>query len=116
MSPRFAMFYPDGSPMLDDGEDVEVTFRVPRVWLDAPKDGLQIVVEHLPDGKMRLFQQYDRYFTLPGGQPKGADSTDPLLRSLGILKHGLWLPDDEYDQVRERVRLYRRAHELHQKG
>jgi hypothetical protein len=109
--PRFVIFYADGSVVKDDGEDVEVVFKVPKIWAEAPKDGVQFVVEHLSDDKLRVYQQYDHYFVLPGGQPKGAKSTDPMLRNLGILKHGLWIPDEEFEEIREAVQEYRRKHE-----
>jgi hypothetical protein len=102
------MFYADGPTIVDDGEDVEVIFRVPRAWLDAPTDGVQFVVRHMPDGKLRVHEQRDRYFVLQNGEPVANDEGPvALLRSLGILKAGLWIPDEEYQAVREQVRAYR---------
>lgn len=116
MASRFAMFYADGSIIKDDGEDVEVTFKVPRVWRDAPRDGVQFVVCHLPDGKLRVYSGKDTYWTLQNGESVANDEGPvTLLRALGILKMGLWIPDEEFEAVRELVRDYRKAWENRKK-
>lgn len=111
MSSRFALFYGDGSIVKDDGQDVEITFRVPRAWIDSPKDGVQFVVAPGLDGKLVVYEQKDLYFMLPGGEPMATDDLGPVLRSLGLLKCGLWIPNEEYAAIRETVRAYRREHE-----
>lgn len=111
MGPRFVMFYSDGSIVADDGDDAEVTFRVPRAWLGAPRDGLQAVVQHRPDGKLTVLSGHDQYAVLTNGEPMATDDLSPLLRAAGIAKSGLWIPDEEYQAVREQVRQYRRAWE-----
>jgi hypothetical protein len=104
------MFYPDET-ILDDGEDVEVTFKVPRAWLDASKDGMQGVITHREDGKLVPHDGRDIYVVLPNGEPMATNDLGPLLRSMGIAKYGLQIPTVEFDEVRERMRAYRRNHE-----
>ena len=104
------MFYPDET-LIDDGRDIEVTWTVPRVWRDAPKDGMQAVVVHRDDGILSLHDSLDLYAVHLDGEPFGTHDLGPVLRALGLVKYGLQLPNDEWDAVRERVREYRRQHE-----
>jgi len=110
MLPRFALFYPEET-LIDDGEDIEITFRVPRVWLNAPKDGMQSVIIHREDGKLVPLDSRDIYAVLPTGEPIATNDIGPVLRAAGIAKYGLWIPNVEFDQVRERMRAYRKNHE-----
>jgi len=107
---RFAMFYPDKT-LLDDGEDVDVTFKVPKVWLDAPRDGMQAVIIHREDGKLVVHEGRDIYAVLQTGEPMATNDLGPLLRTAGLAKYGLWIPNNEFEEVRERMREYRRDHE-----
>ena len=109
MKPRFAMFYPDQT-LLDDGEDVEVTFTVPRVWLNAPRDGMQGIIIH-NGGKLLAHDGRDIYAVLETGEPIATNDLGPMMRAAGIAKYGLWIPNVEFEQVRERMREYRRQHE-----
>ena len=111
MQPRFVMFYADGSIVEDDGEDIEVTFKVPRVWLDAPKDGLQSIVRHRADSKLVVLDSHDQYAVLPNGEPMATNDLAALLRSVGIAKSGLQIPDEEWAANTERVRAYRKQWE-----
>lgn len=110
MTPRFVMVYPD-QMFVDDGSDVEVTFKIPRVWRDAPADGMQAAIIHLPDGKLRVFDSANIYSVMQNGEPFGTDDIGPLVRGLGIAKYGLNLPNAEWDEVRDRLRKYRKEHE-----
>ena len=110
MKPRFAMFYPDKT-LVDDGEDVEVTFTVPRVWLEAPRDGMQGIIVHSEDGNILAHAGRDIYCVLQNGEPIATNDFGPVLRELGLAKYGLWIPTVEFEVVRERMREYRRNHE-----
>jgi hypothetical protein len=110
MKPRFTMFYTDHT-FVDDGKDVEVVFKVPEVWAYAPKDGMQGVIVHRADGKLVPHDGRDIYVVLPSGEPMATNDLGPLLRSIGIAKYGLQIPTVEFDEVRERMRAYRRNHE-----
>jgi len=107
---RFTMVYPDRM-LEDDGTDVEVVFRVPRVWKNAPADGMQAVIAHQNDGRLRVYDQCDIYAVLPNGEPMATDDLGPVLRAAGIAKYGLWIPNQEFEQVRKRIRAYRKQHE-----
>lgn len=110
MKPRFTLFYPDRE-IADDGEDVEVTIKVPRAWLDAPADGMQAIVKHRADGKLMVYDSRDFYFLTMNGELYGTDDITPVLRAAGLLKNGLQLPDEEFAAVRERMRTYRKNHD-----
>jgi hypothetical protein len=104
------MFYADRT-LLDDGDDVEVTFKVPRVWSNAPRDGMQAVIIHGDEGKLVAHDGRDIYSVLQNGEPMATNDLGPLMREVGIAKYGLWIPTVEFDAVRERMREYRRQHE-----
>ena len=108
MPPRFVMFYGDGTVIEDDGEDVEVTFKVPRVWFDAPRDGVQTIVKHRDDGKLQILDSANFYGVMANGEPMSTDDLSALMRAMGIVKSGLWIPNEEYEAVLEKVRAYRR--------
>jgi hypothetical protein len=110
MEPRFVIFYSD-KVLSDDGEDVEVSFRVPKVWLEAPRDGVQAVVIHRDDGNLVVHEGRDIYAVLPTGEPMATNDLGPMMRATGIAKYGLWIPNEEFEAVREQVRAYRRQHE-----
>lgn len=105
---RFAIFYADGSVVRDDGEDVEVTFRVPRAWRDAPRDGVQFVVCRRSDEKMQVLGAMDIYVATPEGHLISTNDLGALMRHAGLAKYGLWIPDDEFFAVREKANEYRR--------
>jgi len=111
MAPRFVMFYPQHE-VVDDGEDVEITFKVPRVWLGASRDGLQSIVKHRHDGKPQVVDSHNQYCVMQNGEPMGTDDLSSLFRSMGLVKSGLWIPDVEFDAVRKRVQEYRRQWNL----
>jgi hypothetical protein len=104
------MFYPDHT-LIDNGEDVEVTFKVPQMWSLAPKDGMQGIIIHRKDEKLLAHTGRDIYAVLPDGEPIATDDLGPMMRAEGIAKYGLWIPTVEYEAVRERMREYRRLHE-----
>jgi hypothetical protein len=104
------MFYPDQT-LLDNGEDVEVTFKVPKVWFDAPRDGMQAIMIHREDGQLVAHDGRDIYSVLQNGEPMATNDLGPLMREVGMAKYGLWIPTVEFDAVRERMREYRRQHE-----
>lgn len=108
---RFVIFYADGSIVEDDGEDVEVTFSVPRAWLTAPRDGVQFVVCHRSDGRLQVLQNHDIYLVLRNGEPVACNDLGAQMRAAGLAKYGQWIPDEEYFAIRERVREYRTEHE-----
>jgi hypothetical protein len=114
--PRFAILYSDGSMVMDDGIDVEVTFKVPRAWLDAPKDGVLHVIKHRYDGSLIVFYSVDFYCVMEDGELFATNDTSTLLRRLGICKSGINVPDEEFEAARERVQVYRREHEAKKKA
>ena len=111
MKPRFAMFYSDQT-LLDDGEDVEVTFKVPRVWFDAPKDGLQAVMVHRDDGKLTVHTGLDVHMVMPNGEPMNTNDLGPLMRWVGLAKYGLWTPTEDFEQIYSRLKQHRREYEV----
>jgi hypothetical protein len=108
--PRFAMFYPDET-LIDDGRDISVHWTVPRVWFEAPRDGMQAVAVHRDDGHLVVHESRDIFAVLQNGEPISTDDMGPVLRTAGIVKHGLWLPNEEWARVRTRLQEYRRQHE-----
>ena len=110
MQPRFAMFYEDET-IVDDGETVEVTFRVPRAWIRAPKHGLQGVLWQNHDGKLVPYEGNDYYAVLTNGQPFATPNVAPSFCREGLVKYGVQLEDERFDNVRERMRRSRKEWE-----
>ena len=103
---RFALFYNDQT-LLDDGQDVDVTWKVPKVWHDAPRDGVQAVV--VPGAPDRVLRGVDIYFPLTNGEMIGTNDLGPILRTEGLAKYGLHIPTPEYEAVNQRVKEFRRG-------
>lgn len=103
---RFRMFYQDQEIEGDTCETLPVVFHVPTAWIDAPRDGLQAVVKHGDDGRLVRLEGRDLYSVLQGGEPFCTDDIVPTMRAAGLVKSGLQLPDEEFAEVRERIRAY----------
>jgi hypothetical protein len=95
------MFYSDQT-LLDDGEDAEVTWAVPKVWRDAPWDGLQAVVA----GDV-VYRGQDIYCPLQSGELVTTNDLGPIMRAAGLAKYGLYIPKLEHEAVSKRVKEYR---------
>lgn len=107
-APRFAMFYAEPkNDVLDDGEDIEITLKIPRAWVEAPIVGLQHVVCRREDGRMQVLFGDDVFMTMPNGEI--IKTNDPLaqLLSIGMAKLGLWVPDPIFRASQERANRWR---------
>lgn len=109
--PRFAIFYADGSVVEDDGVDVDVTFKMPKVWRDAPRDGVQFVANLMLEGKYAVLGGQNLYHTTQEGALNATDDMSPTMRRAGVLKHGLTLPQEEFQEIRRQVVSWRKKHE-----
>jgi len=106
--PRFAIFYADPkNDVIDDGEDVLVTFRVPRAWLDAPKTGVQAVVTLNEGGKMAVHRGSDFYMVMPNGDRIHTNDPGAQLLYTGLAKYGTWIPDNLFREAQERAGRWR---------
>lgn len=104
------MFYPDET-LLDNGESVEVAWQVPRTWLEAPKHGLQGVLQCRNDGLLTPYEGQDFYAVLRNGQPFATSDVAPAFCQEGLVKYGVMLIDEQFEDVRKRMQDYRRQHE-----
>jgi hypothetical protein len=84
---------------------------VPRAWFNAPRDGLQFVVKHQTDGKLQVLNGTDYYSVMQNGEPMGTDNLSAIMRAAGLCKSGLWVPNEEFEGVRDQVRDYRKQWE-----
>ena len=70
MIPKFAIFYEDGSIVEgggDDDEEIELTFKVSKKWLEAPADGVQAIIEENPYTCRYVWRDDDYCYALPEG-------------------------------------------------
>lgn len=86
MTPRFAIYYADGSVVEGGGEDdelVDITLRVSRDWLAAPADRvLGVIVEH-PQTSRVVLRGGEFFYPVEGGEYGFADDIGAWLRKLG---------------------------------
>lgn len=110
-----AIFYPDGSIIecgFDDDEEVELVFKF-KVWkkyLEAPKDGVQAIIQVDPIRCRHVLRGQDHFYALPDGMLHAADSLAPFLNEhlKGVVKFGVCLSDDEYRAVMQKAKAYNR--------
>ncbi len=105
---KFAMFYRDETIHGDTEDYEEVVWRVPRAWLSAPVDGVQTVGLTLPDNRFQSLHGQDIYCVMQTGQPMATSDLGVITRLAGIAKYGLWIPNEEYEAVQDRVNEYRK--------
>ena len=104
-TPRFAIYYADGSVREGGGVDdeyVELTIRVSRDWLEAPADRvLGVVVEKPHRQVLRATRKSEElfgtewYFPLENGEYGFADDLGAWLRKLGaVVKRGEYVSSE----------------------
>jgi hypothetical protein len=97
MTPRFAVFYADGSVVEGGGEDdefVEVTIRVSRDWLEAPAARVLGVVAEQGDISRVVLRGVDFYYPLEDGEYGFADHLAAWSRKMGgVVKEGEYVSD-----------------------
>lgn len=111
--PRFALFYADGTVIEDDGEDVEVTFKVPRKWLEAPAVGVQVVVVRNEGNRAQVFRGSDYYYmnphTFDGMEFMHSNEPGTMLATYGIAKLGAWVPFRMFQRALQKANEVRSA-------
>jgi hypothetical protein len=110
MTLPFAMFYADERhDVIDDGSSdfVEVTFRIPRKWAEAPVAGLQAVSTMLETERVQIHRGSDVYLTMPSGERMHTNDPSAMLAMLGVAKFGAWVPDPIFRAAQERANKWR---------
>ena len=107
MTPRFAIYYADGSVTEGGGPDdelVDVTIRVSRDWLAAPDDRvLGIAVENPLTGRV-ILRGSEFFYPVEDGEYGFADDLGAWMRKLrGTVKRG------EYVSTEAMARMWRWA-------
>jgi hypothetical protein len=92
---KFKIFYKDKTVEGDTDDLVEISFKVPKAWVEAPIDGIQAIIYGKNHCNAADFYYWleDRFF-----------STNDLNCSLrtffkGLIKFGSMLPDGESEKV-----------------
>ena len=112
--PKYAVFYGDGTVVEGGGDDtddewVEVTLRIPRIFMEAPPDNVQAVVVANPYTCRYVWEGNDYYYWVPNGEACSTDSIGEYLRGfVPSIKYGLCLTQEQYDDMRRRLRDYER--------
>lgn len=98
---KFAIFYADGSVYEGVGK---------KDWLAAPSDGVQAVVMEDPYVSRVVVGDSDFYAWIDGKAGGTVNNTDDLgawLRASGLVKFGLCIDDEEYMEIRRKVKSYK---------
>lgn len=110
-----AIFYSDGSIVecgFEDDEQVEITFKfkVWKKWLEAPKDGVQAIVQKDPIRCRHVLRGQDYFYAMPDGMLHAADPLAPYLNEHlnGLVKYGVCLSDNDYRRIMQVVKKYNR--------
>ena len=79
-----------------------ITLTAPRKWLEAPNDGVQVVVYQQEGGAIEHRNAADYYFPLGDGF-NGCNDLGPFLRATlkGFVKCGLTIPRTEYKRIEQ---------------
>ena len=111
---KFAIFYEDGSVVDGGGEDdeeVELTFKVSKKWLEAPNDGIQAVIEENPITCRYVWRDEDYFYSLPHGFDLCATSDlGSYLRVhlKGMIKFGTCTTEKNFEAIFSKIKSYDR--------
>lgn len=86
-------YYDDGSTF----DNEHGTFE------DAPADGVVGCVQCDKETGREVWQAFEYYFMFENGEVCGTNDLGPLLRRLGIVKFGRWMPEGEYKGTLKRM-------------
>ena len=105
---RFAIYYNDGSVVEGGGDDdEEVTLKFSKKWLEAPNDGVALVISETSLTGRTMLAASEFYYQLPENtHGKGCHGSSmkvgPYLRQLGICKFGGWTDDKNHNEIKVR--------------
>ena len=103
---KFAIYYNDGSVVEGGGDDdEEVTLTFSKKWLEAPSDGVAVVVSETSQTGRTTLAASEFYYQLPENtHGKGCHGSSmkvgPYLRQLGICKFGGWTDDKNHNDIK----------------
>jgi hypothetical protein len=112
-TPRFAIFYADGSIHEGGGGDDElipVTLMVSRDWLAAPSMGVLFVAVEDPYVSRRVMRNGNYYFpTDSGDYGNGVEIAEFLAGKLpSVVKHGEYVSKERFVEILQAVKAYTR--------
>ena len=102
---KFSIFYNDGSVVEGGGDDDElVTLTFSKKWLEAPSDGIAVVVSETQSTGRTTLRASEFYYQLPeNSHGKGCHGSSmkigPFLRQIGIAKFGGWTDDENHNDI-----------------
>jgi len=112
---KSAIFYSDGSIVecgFEDDEEVRVilSFKVSKKYLEAPVHGVQAVIQEDSIRCRHVLRGEDHFYPLPSGMLHAADNLTPFLveHLKGLVKFGVCLDDEEYKEIMQRCKEYKR--------
>ena len=102
---KFSIYYNNGDVVHGGGEDdEEVTLTFSRKWLEAPSDGVAVVVSEAESTGRSQQNAYEYYYQLPinghgNGVTGGSMKVGAFLRQVGIVKFGGWTEDVNHNAL-----------------
>jgi hypothetical protein len=106
---KFEIYYHDGTVVTGGGKDDEfVTIKVPRSWVEAPSDGVQCIVVEDEERGAAFLRERDYYMIGDEnshfkGSIMQTKDLGPYLRSMGLVKYGLWTDSREFQNIKNRA-------------
>ena len=102
---NWTVYYPNGSPCREfsnlDGE-----------WVDAPREGVQVIAVEHPIMGRKLHHNTDHY-AYAGGQPYQCDDLTQWIRDhVPAIKYGTMVSDEEYQECLDRADIDPRFRKL----
>ena len=108
---KFAIYYNNGDVVQGGGEDdEEITLTFSKQWLEAPSDGVAVVVSETTTTGRTTLRANEFYYQLPINQHglgcHGASmKIGAYLRQLGVVKFGGWTDDGNHDEIKRRASM-----------
>lgn len=106
---KFAIYYTNGDVVRGGGEDDEyIDIRVSKAWLEAPADGVAVVIqENDMIGRSCLYDMEYYYYLPDNSHGKGdigsSQKIGAYLRQMtdkgGLVKFGGWTHDETFQDV-----------------
>ena len=107
---KFAIYYNNGDVVEGGGDDdEEITLTFSKKWLEAPSDGVAVVVSETTTTGRTTLHANEFYYQLPiNGHGLGSNGASmkvgPYLRQLGIVKFGGWTDDANHDSIKAKAK------------
>lgn len=106
---KFTIYYNNGDIVEGGGDDDDiVTLTFSKKWLEAPSDGIAVVVSETSTTGRTTLHANEFYYQLPFNRDgKGSNGASmkigAFLRQLGLVKFGGWTDDANHQELKKQA-------------